>query len=146
MKPLAPEPPRDWQRRKQWYHEVYLKSAHWKRMKRLVAERSGGTCERCTKARATEVHHTTYQRLGFEHMDDLQHVCPQCHGRWHSKGKKGKQVGSRKFCAQRSRKVLRCQVRDLELENRELRERVAALEGELNGATEDWQAFREAVA
>ena len=116
-------------------------------MKRLVADRSGGTCERCTKARATEVHHTTYHRLGFEHMDDLQHVCPQCHGRCHgSKAKKGKQVGSRKFCARRSRKVLRREIRNLEEENRELRERVVALEGELENATDDWQAFREAVA
>ncbi len=116
-------------------------------MKRLVKERSGGTCERCTKARATEVHHTTYHRLGFEHMDDLQHVCPQCHGRCHGgKGKKTKRTGSKVFWVQRGKKVLRRQIKNLEEENRELRERVAALEGELGNATEDWQSFREAVA
>ena len=58
---------------------VYMASREWALKKRAVRERSGGICERCKKAPATQVHHLTYERLYRELLSDLLHVCRPCH-------------------------------------------------------------------
>lgn len=60
------------------YHR-YLASREWAVKKEQVKQRSAGTCERCQEARASEVHHVTYERLGHEDLDDLLHICCACH-------------------------------------------------------------------
>lgn len=57
----------------------YLASREWALIKRQVRERSGGMCERCHFREAVEIHHQTYERIGRERLDDLQHVCRPCH-------------------------------------------------------------------
>lgn len=57
----------------------YLASREWALRKQAVARRSGGTCERCLRNPANQVHHLTYEHLGNEPLEDLQHVCRPCH-------------------------------------------------------------------
>ena len=61
-----------------WYND-YLRSAAWKKRKRLVMEREGGLCECCRINRAGNAHHLTYMHVGAEPLWDLVAVCPECH-------------------------------------------------------------------
>ncbi len=60
------------------YH-AYLASREWAKLKVKIRKRSAGMCEACYVAAATETHHQTYIRLYREHLDDLRHVCHECH-------------------------------------------------------------------
>lgn len=60
------------------YHR-YLASREWALLKRAVAERSEGLCERCHFRPAAEVHHLSYEHIGHEDLCELQHVCKPCH-------------------------------------------------------------------
>ncbi len=60
-------------------YKRYLASREWALIKRDVAERSNGICERCHMRDATEVHHLTYEHIGNEKLHELQHVCSPCH-------------------------------------------------------------------
>ena len=57
----------------------YLASREWALLKNAVRERSGGVCERCGNAPATQCHHLTYERIGRELLTDLQDICRPCH-------------------------------------------------------------------
>lgn len=61
----------------------YIASREWALKKRLVSERSGDTCERCKLAPAVNVHHLSYRFLGDEPLEDLIHVCADCHAFLH---------------------------------------------------------------
>lgn len=56
----------------------------------LLLARSGGVCELCWQAEATEIHHRKYRSRGGGHeLANLLHVCGMgntsgCHGRAHS--------------------------------------------------------------
>lgn len=56
----------------------------------LLLARSGGVCEICGRAEATEIHHRKYRSRGGGHnIENLLHVCGMgnasgCHGRCHS--------------------------------------------------------------
>jgi len=65
-------------------HEYYC-SREWGLKKEAVHERSGGTCERCNKNEGAAVHHKTYARLYNENLEDLIHLCEECHGFTHGK-------------------------------------------------------------
>lgn len=65
-----------------WY-KGYLESNMWERKRAWVFKRSKGKCERCGKV-AVQVHHKTYERLGYELPEDLMAVCMSCHGKEHS--------------------------------------------------------------
>lgn len=57
-------------------------SPTWQMVKAVVLLRSHGECEVCwgSGAAATQVHHISYDRLGFEDIaTDLLAVCRQCH-------------------------------------------------------------------
>lgn len=56
----------------------YRASREWALKRQAVLRRSGGLCERCL-ARATQIHHTTYERIGEERLTDLMAVCAPCH-------------------------------------------------------------------
>ena len=57
----------------------YLRSARWKRLRRLVLERDRFTCQRCGDPDAHEVHHQSYERFGAERLTDLITLCASCH-------------------------------------------------------------------
>jgi 5-methylcytosine-specific restriction endonuclease McrA len=57
----------------------YLGTEFWQQKRLAVLERANYVCERCHKARATEVHHVTYIRVFNELATDLLAVCSKCH-------------------------------------------------------------------
>lgn len=67
-----------------WYAQ-YLASAEWAERRRKVLERCMFVCEACVSDMATEVHHLTYDRVGYEELDDLMGVCRACHGYFHGR-------------------------------------------------------------
>lgn len=67
---------------RKWYEE-YLKSSKWKNKRRLVLERCRFTCEGCGKARATQVHHLSYNNIGNEFLFELVGLCKHCHEALH---------------------------------------------------------------
>ena len=70
-------------RRRDYYRNVYLKSAAWKRKRYVVLKRDHWKCVYCNK-RATEVHHKRYARnIGKEPIKWLVSVCRSCHESLH---------------------------------------------------------------
>lgn len=57
----------------------YLKTAHWQRVRGLALEQAGHACDLCGHGERLEVHHRTYERLGFERQSDLIVLCHECH-------------------------------------------------------------------
>lgn len=64
-----------------WYRDTYLFSYHWQQNVRLPAlEYAEYRCQVCGAGnRVLDVHHKTYERLGFESADDLIVLCRDCH-------------------------------------------------------------------
>jgi len=66
----------------------YLKSEHWRTIRRLALEHYDYRCALCNDAGPLQVHHRTYEdgRYG-EHLNDLVALCPTCHAKFHGKEK-----------------------------------------------------------
>ena len=62
------------------YYE-YLKSDRWQHLRRSVLRRDNELC--ICGAKATEVHHKTYERIGNEPLSDLVSLCRHCHQNVH---------------------------------------------------------------
>lgn len=65
-------------------YKQYLQSPEWRAKRDLVFKRSGGLCEGCGTAKATEAHHRTYQHFGNEFLFELLALCHACHERIHA--------------------------------------------------------------
>lgn len=61
---------------------AYRASRHFKQLRRQLAFRSEGKCERCGY-RFEIAHHLTYARYGNERITDMQAVCRACHAFLH---------------------------------------------------------------
>jgi hypothetical protein len=61
----------------------YLASDWWRARRLLVGQAVGWRC--ACGARATQVHHLTYRRLGRERDSDLVALCAGCHAEIHGK-------------------------------------------------------------
>ncbi len=68
------------------YGEWLLYSEEWHELSARVRARSGGVCEACLEAKATEVHHTTYHYGRLPPAWELRAVCHICHSRFTSEG------------------------------------------------------------
>jgi hypothetical protein len=64
-------------------YKDHLKSEFWKKTRIKVINRAGGLCEGCLEREATDIHHQTYEHLGYEFMFELLAVCDSCHRRLH---------------------------------------------------------------
>jgi 5-methylcytosine-specific restriction endonuclease McrA len=51
--------------------------------RKWILEKQNFKCERCGD-KAVQVHHLTYERVGYELPGDLMAVCLSCHGKEHS--------------------------------------------------------------
>jgi hypothetical protein len=73
--------------REVWFseHDEYLQSREWREKRSLVMERCGGVCEGCRRAKATQVHHLSYEHWKDELLWELVAVCDNCHERAHTK-------------------------------------------------------------
>ncbi len=64
-------------------YEEYLQTETWAKKRK---ERMTTDCYKCTQCGSTDnlqVHHKTYERLGYERMDDLSTMCKECHFKIH---------------------------------------------------------------
>ena len=58
----------------------YLAHPRFRAIRAEAMERAGGMCQRCGKAKATQVHHLCYPPWGtFDVVENLQPVCYRCH-------------------------------------------------------------------
>jgi hypothetical protein len=71
---------------RQQQYQAYLQSEQWRRLRVKLLKRAGYTCEGCLEARATEVHHVTYEHIFQEYCFELRALCAKCHGRLHANG------------------------------------------------------------
>src|SRR4030095_5183060 len=62
---------------------AYIVSEQWRRTRNEHLSKVDWMCEICHKAKACQVHHWTYIRLGYEAPGDLCAVCVTCHHRIH---------------------------------------------------------------
>lgn len=72
-----------------WY-DAYLLSPEWRERRAKVLARDDYRCGGCGAARATQVHHLTYARVGREMLFDLVAVCDRCHDAIHTTDGSGK--------------------------------------------------------
>lgn len=69
-------------------YQEYLSHPRFKSIRAEAMRRVGYLCQRCKKARATQVHHLRYPPWGtFDVVENLQPVCYSCHCRIHNKEK-----------------------------------------------------------
>lgn len=68
-------------------YDVYLRTAHWERMRAIVIRAYGARCRWCQNQYGDDapihIHHLTYEHLGYEDITDLIPLCANCHARWH---------------------------------------------------------------
>lgn len=65
-------------------YEDYLRTDEWKAMRRRIIVRAEFRCEWCGKHdQKWNVHHLTYERRGFERLEDLALLCEPCHKTHH---------------------------------------------------------------
>jgi 5-methylcytosine-specific restriction endonuclease McrA len=64
----------------------YLKTEHWKAIRRRALKKAGSSCQLCNKSDTTlNVHHRTYERRGKEKCVDVIVLCQPCHAKHHDK-------------------------------------------------------------
>lgn len=67
---------------------AYLNSPEWKERRREALIAADFRCQACEADEQLEVHHLTYERLGFEHPRDLMVLCNGCHAFEHGRSPK----------------------------------------------------------
>lgn len=66
-------------------YKAYINSEEWKRKAKKIRRRDGLRCRLChTNSTELHVHHSTYERLGFEKDNDLITLCKNCHSKFHN--------------------------------------------------------------
>lgn len=65
-------------------YKKYLNSKEWKEKRDKRLEIDGFKCTCCGTKDRLNVHHTTYERLGHESMEDLITLCNDCHKAIHN--------------------------------------------------------------
>lgn len=69
-------------------YSEYLNHPKFKSIRREAMVKAKYVCQRCKKARATQVHHLRYPPWGtFDVVENLLPVCYQCHCSIHGKEK-----------------------------------------------------------
>jgi len=67
-----------------WYdcYKEYLQTTNWTAIRKTTLLRDNDKCVICNK-KAQQVHHLTYDNVGFEKQEDLISVCKPCHEEIH---------------------------------------------------------------
>lgn len=68
---------------KEWYSKIYLKSEHWKLLKKAKAKEVGSKCEICGWAKKLEFHHINYRNIYDVTTSDLRILCKKHHHELH---------------------------------------------------------------
>lgn len=70
----------------------YLQSDWWKKTREAAIKNAGNKCECCGRPFDLQVHHLTYEHLGFERDYELMCLCTNCH-EWIEERKKKNENG-----------------------------------------------------
>jgi 5-methylcytosine-specific restriction endonuclease McrA len=70
---------------KEMDYNDYLQTPEWQDTRKSALRRSGYACQLCSSNGELHVHHKTYERLGYEHQNDLIVLCADCHAKFHNK-------------------------------------------------------------
>lgn len=73
---------RDNSNRRNYYRNVYLKSEHWKNLRKEKLEKTP-FCEKCKTTLSLDIHHKEYRELFDVRIGDLQTLCRVCHEKEH---------------------------------------------------------------
>lgn len=67
----------------EWWsnYDAYRQTPKWRAKREAVMRRDNNLCQACLSARASDVHHLTYDHLFDEPLFDLIAVCRPCHDR-----------------------------------------------------------------
>lgn len=69
-------------------YQEYLAHPRFRRIRAEAMQRANYLCQRCKRARATQVHHLRYPPWGtFDVVENLEPVCYTCHCQIHNKEK-----------------------------------------------------------
>jgi 5-methylcytosine-specific restriction endonuclease McrA len=63
-------------------YSAYLRSRHWRRLRKRVLKRDGHACQRCGTSTDLTVHHRRYD-IGHDRLEDLVTLCESCHDGLH---------------------------------------------------------------
>lgn len=75
-------PPNHVNDKRNYYRREYLKSEHWRELKRRKLN-AQPFCEECGTNRTLDVHHLSYRNLYDVGLNDLQVLCRFCHCKEH---------------------------------------------------------------
>lgn len=64
--------------KREYYRTVYLKSNHWKELRKLKLS-TNPSCEDCGSSFRLEPHHLQYKNLYDVEVSDLKTLCRKCH-------------------------------------------------------------------
>lgn len=64
-------------------YRAYLTSPEWAERREAIRDRAHYRCESCGGTHRLQVHHTTYERRGYEWPSDLKLLCDPCHTACH---------------------------------------------------------------
>lgn len=64
-------------------YKDYLKTDHWKQLRKRILKQSGYKCQLCSSKENLNVHHNTYENRGCEKDEDLVVLCGDCHEKFH---------------------------------------------------------------
>jgi hypothetical protein len=82
--PLEPEPIDEQERLAALPYPLYLRTPHWRSVRKQALQRAEGRCIICSRADTLEVHHRYYGRMGAERPADVTVLCSLCHTRHHA--------------------------------------------------------------
>ena len=83
----ATKPEKTQQKPPVFSYQEYLKSPHWKEIRKRALDRAGHHCFVCRDTKNLNVHHNSYERLGKELDTDLIVLCEKCHNLFYKEGK-----------------------------------------------------------
>jgi hypothetical protein len=65
-------------------YDLYLQTREWKAKRNRKLIQAGNRCQLCPSSYRLEVHHCTYERRGYELLEDLVVLCRNCHQAHHA--------------------------------------------------------------
>lgn len=71
-----------------WYRTIYLKSGHWKDLRKSKFNEVGRRCQHCGYGKKIQVHHKQYRKIFDVQLSDLEVLCDLCHRQEHANGNK----------------------------------------------------------
>lgn len=71
---------------KWWYRNVYLRTPHWRFVRRVKLFLAGHKCQHCNERRRLDIHHKSYEHIWLEELFpwELEVLCRYHHSMKHN--------------------------------------------------------------